>query len=344
MPRSARLCRRYVALLALVIAGCGDDKGATSDASSDTAASMSASASASTSTASSASAGSTSVGTSDGSGSSGGGSGSAGSTGGSTSAGSTSAASGSSTGGSSTGGCGDCGNPEYICCGECIDPRNDPTNCGDCGVECADPTPFCGGGKCQATPCEAVCNDAKSCCGGQCCEAGTICCEINGPVEAGPACVPPTESGTCPAGCSPLCQCAAPDTPIATPSGERPIAALRVGDLVYSVDGAQTVAVPIAEVQRTPVEDHRVVRVLLDDGAVMMISGSHPLADGRTFAALRAGDRLGERRVAEVGLVAYPHPATHDILPASSTGVYFVHGVEVGSTIRPPAIARASSR
>lgn len=30
-----------------------------------------------------------------------------------------------------TGGCASCENPEHICCaGQCVDPRNDPTNCG----------------------------------------------------------------------------------------------------------------------------------------------------------------------------------------------------------------------
>jgi hypothetical protein len=30
--------------------------------------------------------------------------------------------------------------------------------------------------------------------------------------------------------------CASPDTPIATPDGDKPIASLHAGDLVYSVD------------------------------------------------------------------------------------------------------------
>jgi len=41
-------------------------------------------------------------------------------------------------------------------------------------------------------------------------------------------------------------RCASPDTPIATPDGERPIAELREGDLVYSVDGGAIV--PVGEI------------------------------------------------------------------------------------------------
>jgi hypothetical protein len=57
--------------------------------------------------------------------------------------------------------------------------------------------------------------------------------------------------------------CAAPDTPIATPSGERPIASLEVGDLVYSVHDDALVAVPLVLVNRKRVFEHRVVEVTL---------------------------------------------------------------------------------
>ena len=71
--------------------------------------------------------------------------------------------------------------------------------------------------------------------------------------------------------------CAAPDTPIATPTGERPIAELRVGDLVYSVDDGAIVAVPIALVGSVPVSAHHVLRITLDDGAVLSISPGHQI-------------------------------------------------------------------
>lgn len=231
--------------------------------------------------------------------------------------------------------CGPCDNPEHVCCGgQCIDPRNDPFNCGSCGTRCAEPTPFCAGEACMPTPCETQCQGDETCCGGACCGGGQICCHIDGPVQSGPTCVEPSASGTCPAGCAPLCMCAAPNTPIATPDGERPIADLRVGDLVYSVDGAQIVAVPVARVRRVPVHDHQVVRAVLADGSLFEITGAHPLGDGRTFNDLRVGEPLGDRRIVEVSLAPYPYAATHDILPASDSGTYFVHGALVGSTLR----------
>ena len=68
--------------------------------------------------------------------------------------------------------------------------------------------------------------------------------------------------------------CAAPDTPIATPQGERAIAGLAPGDLVYSVDASGIVVVPIVRVGSTPVVNHRVVRVELAGGTMLEISAA----------------------------------------------------------------------
>jgi hypothetical protein len=139
-------------------------------------------------------------------------------------------------------------------------------------------------------------------------------------------------NGTCPVGCT-ACICASPDTPIATPLGNRPIADLAAGDLVYSVDHDAIVAVPVLRTNRAPVHDHRVVRVTLESGAVLEISPRHPTADGRTFGDLHAGDRLDRFTVTAAELVPYAHSFTYDILPASSTHTYFAAGALVGTTL-----------
>ncbi len=102
--------------------------------------------------------------------------------------------------------------------------------------------------------------------------------------------------------------CASPDTPIATPEGERAIAELVPGDLVYSVDRGAIVAVPVLRVGSTPVTAHRVVRIELDDGRVLELSPGHPTADGRHFSDLRAGTTpLDDRHVVvKSELVPYP--------------------------------------
>lgn len=134
-------------------------------------------------------------------------------------------------------------------------------------------------------------------------------------------------------GCAPLCVCASPDTLIATPDGERAIAALKVGDLVYSVDRGAMTVVPILRVNRTPVSHHAVVRVALRSGAVLEISPGHPTADGRTFGGLHSGDSMDGVAVDSATLVPYTHDATYDILPDSDTGTYFAGGVLIGSTL-----------
>ena len=259
----------------------------------------------------------------------------------------------SGTGGATTSGTGGSGgtaadcNPACTmgleCCnGLCVNKANDINNCGTCGNLCTGGgPPFCNNDSCDDPPACAgqICSDSEYCCGTVCCPMNQLCCVVNqgGPVGA-PACFDPNAEGTCPPGC-PQCVCASPDTPIETPRGRRAIASLKVGDLVYSIDGRAIVAVPIVQVSRTPVQDHRVVRVQLDSGEVLEISHGHPTADGRTFADLQAGDSLGSATVSEVQTVPYRHGFTHDILPASDSGTYLAGGALIGSTLKPSGSA-----
>jgi hypothetical protein len=128
-------------------------------------------------------------------------------------------------------------------------------------------------------------------------------------------------------------RCNSPDTPIATPDGERPIVSLRDGDLVYSVHEGRVTTVPILALRRLPAKQHEVVRVELENGRVLEISGSHPTADGRQFADLRTGELLGTQRILTSELVPYGHDYTYDILPASDSGTYFAGGALIGSTL-----------
>jgi hypothetical protein len=127
--------------------------------------------------------------------------------------------------------------------------------------------------------------------------------------------------------------CASPDTPIETPTGEVQISALRAGDLVYSLHQGQLVAVPLLQVSRTAVTRHSVVHIELEDGSALEISAPHPLADGRSLGELRVGDELDGRAISSTQQVDYLHPYTYDILPASDSGAYLVHGIWLGSTL-----------
>ena len=128
--------------------------------------------------------------------------------------------------------------------------------------------------------------------------------------------------------------CAAPDTPIATPGGERAIAELVPGDLVYSLEPSGIVAVPILRVGSTPVSQHQVLHITLDSGAVLELSPGHPTASGSPLSSLRPGDRLDElHAIVSIELVPYRYARTYDILPSSSSGSYFAGGAALGSTL-----------
>ena len=230
-----------------------------------------------------------------------------------------------------------CGVGLECCDGKCVNQNNDILNCGGCGTECTVGNPFCDNGTCGTAPCDlrgSVCAGNQFCCGTECCALDELCCVVPSSVVSPAACTKPVE-GTCPTG-TPGSVCAHPDTPIATPDGDRPIASLRHGDLIYSVNGDAVVVVPILRTTRTLVVDHEVMRIELDNGRELRISAGHPTADGRLLGDLQPGDMLLDVRITSVERVPYDAPATYDILPASDSGAYFAGGALIGSTITQP--------
>ena len=241
--------------------------------------------------------------------------------------------------------------------GGCSDPPL-PSACPefapDTGDECSDTSLACwygDGTNCECIPCEEgrkypfcvtadppawACSEPQSTCPNPPPQAGAPCSEPG--QQCGPNCEEPIncsddgywvyERERCPI-------CASPATPIATPEGERAIAELRPGDLVYSVEDGAIVAVPLLSVGSTRVWSHHVMRVELDDGRVLEVSPGHPTGDGRHFSDLVPGGLLDEQHgVVRAELVPYRYERTYDILPASSTATYFAAGALIGTTLR----------
>jgi len=269
---------------------------------------------------------------------------------------------GASSGGGATGGAGGatdtcggvvCSSGEECCgppeCGYCIPVGTDPAcagsctrrACGDEGLECLDPVLGYPGEICvtrQRTAGPTVIlgyECARNPCGTDpldCTCAAEVC--VDGSVP-GPQCMDPN-----PDALTLVCDdfqgiCNSPGTLIATPSGDRPIASLRTGDLVYSVHEQAVVAVPVLRATRTPVHHHHVVRLETEGGVVLEISPGHPTVDGRSLGELAPGDQLDGDRVLSTELIPYQHEYTYDILPASDTGTYFADGLRIASTLAP---------
>jgi hypothetical protein len=204
-----------------------------------------------------------------------------------------------------------------------------PTTCGDMGLICM-PGDICvqtivtAGPMntityaCEADPCAPAALDCT--CAGMLCGGG------------GPGSMCSVEMGML------VCQsggvCAHPDTPIATPSGERRIADLHAGDLVLSEHRGRLVPVPLRRATKTEVRDHAVVELTLSNGRQLRISAGHPTADGRLFADLALGGELDGARIEGIATRAYDAAHTYDILPDSDSGSYVAAGVLIGSTLR----------
>ena len=128
--------------------------------------------------------------------------------------------------------------------------------------------------------------------------------------------------------------CLADGVRIATPAGDRLVTALRVGDLLWTLDanGAR-VAAPVLDVgSMSAPAGHEIVVLALGDGRVLQVSPGHPLLDGRTVGELRVGDVLDGATIMSVAREPY-RGQTHDVLPAGTTGAYWANGVLLRSSL-----------
>ncbi len=128
-----------------------------------------------------------------------------------------------------------------------------------------------------------------------------------------------------------LNNCLSLDTKIKTTEIKKRISDIQEGDIVLSDAEKPAKVIKIAKVK---VADHKLLRVLLNDGTVLELSPGHPTADGRKFNDLKKGDELDGRSVVKTSIVPYGYDYTYDILPDSKTGNYYANGVLIGSALK----------
>jgi hypothetical protein len=129
--------------------------------------------------------------------------------------------------------------------------------------------------------------------------------------------------------------CLAAGTRIDTPQGQIAVEDLQIGDLVWTLDASgKRIQTTIMITTRVAVPaSHRMVHFILSDGRELWVSPGHPTANGQMLGDLKAGDILDGARVTQVELVPYDQPATYDLLPSGSTGLYWANGILIGSTL-----------
>ena len=129
--------------------------------------------------------------------------------------------------------------------------------------------------------------------------------------------------------------CLAKGTLIDTPRGPIPVENLRLGDSVWTMNGAgERVAATILRTSRVPVPaTHQVVHVTLSDGRELWASPGHPTTDGKMLGDLAVNDRLDGALVINVERRHYAGTATYDLLPSGNTGFYWANGILIGSTL-----------
>lgn len=120
--------------------------------------------------------------------------------------------------------------------------------------------------------------------------------------------------------------CLHPDAKIETPDGAKRVADLKVGDTVWSesMRGGRIPATVIETVTRTVGRYHKMLKIY-GPGGEFIVSPDHPLSNGEPIAHRVCGIPVAS---GEVGT-----EATCDIAVDGPTGVYFVCGFPLGSTL-----------
>ena len=154
-------------------------------------------------------------------------------------------------------------------------------------------------------------------------------------------CCAKDESGNCLVACN----MNGPDAPVATPRGDVPLRRMRLGDEVFTYDRGQVVVARVLATERHEAPPVDFLRVVLRNGESFLTLPHHPFPDGGCAAEfaqyLGAGIALpasyfGIAKLESAGRV---DGRVYEILPGGDTGIYWVKGVPMASSIRRPPMS-----
>lgn len=129
--------------------------------------------------------------------------------------------------------------------------------------------------------------------------------------------------------------CLSSSSQIDTPRGIIKVTELKAGDMVWTRNAqGKKIAAPILKTSKVPVNNHKVVHLVLNDGRSLDVSSPHPTANGKVVGNLKAGDHYDGSIVKSILLIPYTGSATYDLLPAGDTGYYWANGILMGSTLK----------
>lgn len=144
--------------------------------------------------------------------------------------------------------------------------------------------------------------------------------------------------------CLDACALNGPDAPVATPFGDRPLRSLFLGAEVWTYDRGKVVAARVIATERLAAPPVDFLRVTVRSGESFLTLPGHPLPDGGCFGELAqllgAGIHLPAPYfgIATIESAGPAEGRVYDLLPDGDTGVYWVKGVPVASSIRRPPV------
>jgi hypothetical protein len=132
--------------------------------------------------------------------------------------------------------------------------------------------------------------------------------------------------------------CLAAGTLIDTPRGPVAVEHLRIGDPVWTVNGAGgRVLAKVLKLRSTAVPvNHQAIHIRLSDSREIWASPGHPGANGQRLGDLYVNDVLDGARVILIERLPYAGALTYDLLPSGDTGSYWANGILMDSTLAKP--------